>query len=195
MTRRMLLGILGAEQPPRYVPVARIRAAMKTAQFEDQEAVAAGAVGGAPAGAGQPQRAPTREEVDAELTQKQQQLAAILRAPGQPAGFHCAVVDGEFIHAGTTRSFRTLAAGSGGVLPPELVDEKTEVVKMINNIMAGQEFVLDKSLDVIEKGIIERSLEKFGFNQSKAAAFLGMTEQTFRYKLKRLGIASARARA
>ncbi len=80
------------------------------------------------------------------------------------------------------------------VLPPELVDEKTEVVKMINNIMAGQEFVLDKSLDVIEKGIIERSLERFGFNQSKAAQFLGMTEQTFRYKLKRLGIASARAR-
>jgi len=80
------------------------------------------------------------------------------------------------------------------MLPPELVDEKTEVVKMINNIMAGQEFILDRSLDVIEKGIIERSLEKFGFNQSKAAQFLGMTEQTFRYKLKRLGIASARAR-
>ena len=79
------------------------------------------------------------------------------------------------------------------MLPPELVDEKTEVVKMINNIMAGQEFVLDKSLDVIEKGIIERSLDKFGFNQSKAAQFLGMTEQTFRYKLKRLGIASARS--
>jgi DNA-binding NtrC family response regulator len=84
--------------------------------------------------------------------------------------------------------------GSRFTLPPELVDEKTEVVKMINNIMAGQEFVLDRSLDVIEKGIIERALERFGFNQSKAAQFLGMTEQTFRYKLKRLGIASARAR-
>jgi DNA-binding NtrC family response regulator len=81
------------------------------------------------------------------------------------------------------------------MLPPELVDEKTEVVKMINNIMGGQEFILDKSLDVIEKGIIERALERFGFNQSKAAQFLGMTEQTFRYKLKRLGIASSRARA
>jgi electron transfer flavoprotein beta subunit len=32
-----VLGILGAEQPPRYVPVSRIRAAMKTAQFEEQE--------------------------------------------------------------------------------------------------------------------------------------------------------------
>lgn len=80
-------------------------------------------------------------------------------------------------------------------LPPELVDEKTEVVKMVNNIVAGQEFILDKSLDVIEKGIIERALDRFGFNQSKAAQFLGMTEQTFRYKLKRLGIASARTRS
>ncbi len=81
------------------------------------------------------------------------------------------------------------------MLPPELVDEKSEVTKMLANIMAGREFVLDQSLDVIEKGIIERSLEKFGFNQSRAAQFLGMTEQTFRYKLKRLGIASARTRA
>jgi electron transfer flavoprotein beta subunit len=30
-----VLGILGAEQPPRYVPVSRIRAAMKSTQFEE----------------------------------------------------------------------------------------------------------------------------------------------------------------
>jgi len=80
------------------------------------------------------------------------------------------------------------------VLPPELVDEKTEVVKMIANIEAGQDFILDKSLDIIEKGIIERALNRFGFNQSRAANFLGLTEQTLRYKLKRLGITSSRAR-
>jgi DNA-binding NtrC family response regulator len=80
------------------------------------------------------------------------------------------------------------------MLPPELVDEKTEVVKMINNIATGQDFVLDKSLDAIEKGIIERALQKFGHNQSKAAGFLGMTEQTLRYKLKRLNIVSSRSR-
>lgn len=34
-----VLGILGAEQPPRYVPVSRIRAAMKATQFEQQEAL------------------------------------------------------------------------------------------------------------------------------------------------------------
>ncbi len=32
-----VLGILGAEQPPRYVPVSRIRAAQKSTQFEEQE--------------------------------------------------------------------------------------------------------------------------------------------------------------
>ena len=32
-----------------------------------------------------------------------------------PAAFHCSVVDGEFLHVGTTRSFRTLAAGAAGV--------------------------------------------------------------------------------
>ena len=36
-----LLGILGAEQPPRYVPVSRIRAAMKSTQFEEQAAARA----------------------------------------------------------------------------------------------------------------------------------------------------------
>ncbi|MGD0546946.1 MAG: L-fucokinase, partial [Terracidiphilus sp.] len=44
------------------------------------------------------------------------ELERILRAPERPAAFHCAVVEGEFIHAGTTRSFRRLAAVSGGVL-------------------------------------------------------------------------------
>lgn len=32
-----VLGILGADQPPRYVPVSRIRAAMKSAQIDQQE--------------------------------------------------------------------------------------------------------------------------------------------------------------
>ncbi|MDR3792632.1 MAG: bifunctional fucokinase/fucose-1-phosphate guanylyltransferase [Terracidiphilus sp.] len=44
------------------------------------------------------------------------ELARILRDPSQPAGFHCSVVEGEFIHAGTTRSFRDIAASAGGLL-------------------------------------------------------------------------------
>ena len=38
-----VLGILGADQPPRYVPVTRIRAAMKSTQFEERAAESAGA--------------------------------------------------------------------------------------------------------------------------------------------------------
>jgi fucokinase len=44
------------------------------------------------------------------------ELARILRPSERPVPFHCSVVEGEFIHAGTTRSFRSLAAGSGGLL-------------------------------------------------------------------------------
>jgi len=91
---------------------------------------------------------------------------------------------------------RSVLFSTGGMftLPPELTDEKTEVVKMINNILTGQEFEINKSLDIIERGIVERALERFGYNQSKAAQFLGMTEQTLRYRLKRLGLAASRQR-
>jgi fucokinase len=44
------------------------------------------------------------------------ELSRILRPPDRAVGFHCTVVEGEFIHAGTTRSFRSIAAGAGGVL-------------------------------------------------------------------------------
>jgi len=44
------------------------------------------------------------------------ELARILRGSEHPPGFHCAVVEGEMIHTGTTHSFRELAAGSGGIL-------------------------------------------------------------------------------
>jgi len=92
---------------------------------------------------------------------------------------------------------KSVLFSSGGrfMLPPELVDERTEVVKMISNIESGQDFILERSLDAIEKGIIERALQRFGHNQSRAAMFLGLTEQTLRYKLKRLGVVSSRARA
>ena len=44
------------------------------------------------------------------------ELERILRGSERPPGFHCAVVEGEMIHTGTTHSFRELAAGSGGIL-------------------------------------------------------------------------------
>jgi len=41
-----VLGILAADQAPRYVPVSRIRAAMKTTRFEEKEAVVPAAAAG-----------------------------------------------------------------------------------------------------------------------------------------------------
>jgi DNA-binding NtrC family response regulator len=88
---------------------------------------------------------------------------------------------------------KSIFTSSGGkfVLPPELADEKTEIAKIINNVIRGQELALDSSLDVIEQGIIERALERFGFDQSRAASFLGMTEQMLRYKLEKVVISSS----
>jgi len=40
----------------------------------------------------------------------------ILHGAEKPVEFHCSVIEGEFIHAGTTRSFRALASGTGGIL-------------------------------------------------------------------------------
>jgi fucokinase len=51
------------------------------------------------------------------------ELEKVLRGAEQPVDFHCSVVEGEFIHAGTTRSFRALAAGSGGILDSIIVRE------------------------------------------------------------------------
>jgi fucokinase len=62
-----------------------------------------------------------RPEADAGLFWRE--LERILRGAEQPVEFHCSVVEGEFIHAGTTRSFRALAAGSGGILDSIIVGE------------------------------------------------------------------------
>jgi DNA-binding NtrC family response regulator len=89
---------------------------------------------------------------------------------------------------------RCIASAQDGkfMLPEELVDERTEVVKMVGGLMQGQKARLDSSLDLIENTIIRRTLERFGFNESKAASFLGMTEHAFGQKVKRLALAKNR---
>ena len=44
------------------------------------------------------------------------ELSSILRGREEGWEFHCSVVDGEFFHVGTTRSFRELAAGTEGII-------------------------------------------------------------------------------
>jgi len=77
-------------------------------------------------------------------------------------------------------------------LPAGIVNEQAELSRIIDRIEAGTDFALDNSMEIIEKGILLRTLEKFGFNQSKAARFLKITEDTLRYRMRRLGIPTAR---
>lgn len=74
------------------------------------------------------------------------------------------------------------------VLPDVLVDEQSELTQMLEHIEQGVEFAIDRSMQLIEKRILERVLRKFDFNQSRAARFLKITEDTLRYRMKKLGI-------
>ena len=77
-------------------------------------------------------------------------------------------------------------------LPADLVSEQAELARILDRINEGIDFALDSSMEIIEKGILQRTLERFGFNQSRAARFLKITEDTLRYRMKRLGIPTSR---
>lgn len=76
-------------------------------------------------------------------------------------------------------------------LPEDLLSEEAELKRVLDRIEEGVEFALDSSMQVIEKRILERVLAKFHFNQSRAARFLMITEDTLRYRMKKLGIPTA----
>lgn len=78
-------------------------------------------------------------------------------------------------------------------LPDDLISEEMELRRVLGRIESGVEFALDSSMEVIEKRILERVLGKFHFNQSRAARFLRITEDTLRYRMKKLGIPAARS--
>ncbi len=78
-----VLGILGAEQPPRYVPVSRIRAAMKSTRFEE----VAQAAGSGPSGIAVTHMAPPPAGARAEMiagseAEVAQRIAEILAEKG-----------------------------------------------------------------------------------------------------------------
>ncbi len=79
-------------------------------------------------------------------------------------------------------------------VPQDLVNEHAEVNRMLERIDQGISFSIDHSLDIIERRVLERVLEKYELNQSKAAEFLRITEDTLRYRMKRLGIPTAQQR-
>lgn len=59
-------------------------------------------------------------------------------------------------------------------------DEETEI--------PDEGIDLEDYLNTIEKGFIMKALEKTGWNQSKAAALLGMQREILRYRMKKYGI-------
>ncbi|MFQ5797904.1 MAG: helix-turn-helix domain-containing protein, partial [Bacteroidota bacterium] len=84
--------------------------------------------------------------------------------------------------------------GSMLTLPQEVVDELGQVQGILANLADRRRFSLDSSLENLERTIIERSLEKFEYNQTRVAEMLGVTEANLRYRLKKFSIASSRTR-
>ncbi len=77
-------------------------------------------------------------------------------------------------------------------LPGDFLDEHQHLEDAITNIATSKSFVLDQSLDLIEKLLIQRALKQFLYNQSRTAAIFGLSEANFRYRLKKFGLPSIR---
>ncbi len=77
-------------------------------------------------------------------------------------------------------------------LPGDFLDEHQHLEDAITNIATAKSFVLDQSLDLIEKLLIQRALKQFLYNQSRTASIFGLSEANFRYRLKKFGLPSIR---
>lgn len=76
-------------------------------------------------------------------------------------------------------------------LPAYLVDEYSQLAGMITKIKEKKSFLFDESLSNLEKTLIERTLEIAGYNQSRAAELLNLSEANLRYRLRKFHIKSA----
>jgi DNA-binding NtrC family response regulator len=88
-----------------------------------------------------------------------------------------------------------ISHGDNLELPGEFLDERQHLTDAMENIHEGKIFVLDQTLDLIEKLLIQRALRQFMYNQSKTAQTLGLSEANFRYRLKKFGLPSIRQKA
>ncbi|MFN0159425.1 MAG: helix-turn-helix domain-containing protein [Bacteroidota bacterium] len=77
-------------------------------------------------------------------------------------------------------------------LPKQYVEDRSEIAQVVNTMLSGNAQGLDASLDEMEKNIIQRALHRFGFNTSKAAEFLGMSDHTLADKLQRLALVESK---
>jgi DNA-binding NtrC family response regulator len=88
-----------------------------------------------------------------------------------------------------------ISHGDALEIPGEFLDERQHLTDAVENIRDGRIFVLDQTLDLIEKLLIQRALRQFMYNQSKTAQILGLSEANFRYRLKKFGLPSIRQKA
>lgn len=84
------------------------------------------------------------------------------------------------------------SAGDVIELPANLVDEYTQLEDIIANIKNKRAFSFDKSLYNLEKTLIEMTLDAVGYNQSKAAKILSLSEANLRYRLRKFHIPPVR---
>lgn len=70
-------------------------------------------------------------------------------------------------------------------LPEYIRNEPAQLQSMLSFIREKKPFGFDNSLANIERSLIEKALEASGYNQSKAARILNLSEANFRYRLKK----------
>lgn len=72
---------------------------------------------------------------------------------------------------------------------PDTLDLSAKIIELENSLYNEKKGLLYKSiLDIIEKPLFERTLQRAEGNQLKAAKILGLNRNTVRQKIKRLGI-------
>ena len=79
-------------------------------------------------------------------------------------------------------------------LPHEILDERTHVERIISNIEAMKQFSMDQGLANVEKLLLQRMLRVFGYNQTRVAKALRITEGNLRYRLRKYKIPGSRRR-
>ncbi len=70
-------------------------------------------------------------------------------------------------------------------LPEYVRDEQAQLQGILGFIRGKRTFSFDKSLANLERTLIERALESSGYNQTRAARILDLSEANLRYRLKK----------
>ena len=86
---------------------------------------------------------------------------------------------------------RAVALSEADVLTPDLLPEtvlRSPAPPPLSDPAFREGETLDTLVDAYEKNLIEDALQRAGGNRTKAAALLGVTFRSFRYRLKKYGI-------